>query len=118
MAAYHNAIRVAEWFARNCHELINKPETETGNTTLHIASELRHGDMIALLVEAGADRSIKNKQRQTPLDLARAVQRRRAEGIELSRLIAGAHQGRYSLETRRSACLRRIGARRCRVRER
>ena len=41
-----------------------------GKTTLHLAATRGRSNVVRLLLEAGADKDVKNAANQTPLDLA------------------------------------------------
>nr|XP_025039614.1 ankyrin repeat domain-containing protein 22 isoform X2 [Pelodiscus sinensis] len=45
----------------------------SGNTALHYASKMKNQSVIPLLLEAHADPSIKNKNGETPVDIARRL---------------------------------------------
>jgi uncharacterized protein len=45
---------------------------EQGFTALTLASAAGHGEVIKALPQAGADRGLRNKRRQTEIDIAKA----------------------------------------------
>ncbi len=50
--------------------LINKVNSETGDTILHMASRLGFSDIVSFLLATGADRTIKNKKMRAPIESA------------------------------------------------
>jgi ankyrin repeat protein len=48
---------------------INKPETRTGDTALHVAVRNHNYSVVKLLLEHGASKTIKNKLGQKPIDV-------------------------------------------------
>ncbi|CAJ0958096.1 unnamed protein product, partial [Mesorhabditis belari] len=70
------------WAAYRCYQLfplrliiesganLNVQESLQGNTALHLAAQERNFTAIRELLDAGADATIKNKQHETPMDIA------------------------------------------------
>ncbi|MEM7617320.1 MAG: ankyrin repeat domain-containing protein [Pseudomonadota bacterium] len=53
--------------------IVNHQILVSGNSFLHIAAENGHLEVLRLLLEFGADLNKKNKDEQTPLDLAKSL---------------------------------------------
>ena len=55
----------------NANELDINAADNYKNTALHIACEEGNPEVVKLLLNAGADRSMQNKEEKTPVDLAK-----------------------------------------------
>lgn len=53
------------------NQLDLNPPDEVKNTPLHLACEDGHVEIIKILLEAGADPNLENKQKKKPIDLAK-----------------------------------------------
>ncbi|KJH40651.1 succinate dehydrogenase, flavoprotein subunit [Dictyocaulus viviparus] len=62
---------------------LNAQEHLSGNTALHIATQERNHSSIRELLNGGADISIRNKQQETPLDIAKNMRNHKAIGFML-----------------------------------
>lgn len=76
----YGAVMIAPALAgsRSGDEKFIHGQKANGWTALHLAAGSDHADMIDLLIDAGCDRTIRNRNGQTALDVARAQQRSRA----------------------------------------
>jgi ankyrin repeat protein len=57
---------------------INTTDPDTGETLLHVAAEYGHSRCISWLLAHGAAHNIRNRQGETPLDVAHQLARRKA----------------------------------------
>mmetsp|Transcript_884 Transcript_884/g.2502 ORF Transcript_884/g.2502 Transcript_884/m.2502 type:complete len:224 (-) Transcript_884:370-1041(-) len=76
--------RLAEFLAFHQFENVNEKKTKWLKTTfpLHVAVEENDGEVVRLLVEAGADTSVVNSARQTPMQMAQ----KKARHLGISRV--------------------------------
>lgn len=69
----HRKLKTSYWMIKNllCDETAINKRDENGNTALHVASSKNHPLMVKVLLENGADCSIRNRKKLTACHVAR-----------------------------------------------